>query len=118
MFAVMAEGQGWPPADMWIPLKGTGMEDQLLVPVPADAFARSLPDGARGGFPMMIIEAFWITAPVFHLLRVDGFTMDSGDADGVDERTILSHERISLEQVLNYTYDLGPETLTWDDVRA
>ncbi|SNR95464.1 hypothetical protein [Blastococcus mobilis] len=99
----------WPPADRWIPMKGTGMGEMLLVPVPEDAFSRVLPDAARGGFPAMIVEAFWITEPVFHLLRVDGFTLDDAATDGVDERSVLGHERISLEQVLRYKYDLGGE---------
>jgi hypothetical protein len=69
---------------------------------------RVLPDESRGGFPAMIVEVFWITDPVFHLLRVDGFTLDT-TADGSDERSIVSHRRISLEQVADYKFDLVGE---------
>lgn len=81
-------------------------ERQLMVmPVPEDAWSRALPDLPRGGFPAMIIEAFWISGPVVHLLRVDGFSLGPG---GHGERSVVGHDRISLEQFAGYSYDLGP----------
>jgi hypothetical protein len=99
--------QDYPPN--WIPLRDfPDIRAMLLLPVPEDAWGRVLPDESRGGFPAFIQEAFWITAPVMHLLRVDGFTFDQREqVHATDERRILSHERISLEQIEDWTFDLN-----------
>ena len=85
------------------------VREMMLIPVPLEAWGRMVPDEARGGFPFVVHEVFWITEPVFHLLRVDGFTLAQGEADGVDDRTLLSHERITFEQIERMHYSLTDE---------
>ena len=67
--------------------------------VPDDAWIRALPDDSRGGLPAFVHEVAWVTPGVVHLASVDGFTLDDGAADGVDERSVLQHERIELSDV-------------------
>jgi hypothetical protein len=96
-----------PPApDVWLSVELVD-PGWFLMHVPDDAFFRVLPDESRGGWPASLADVFWITPPVFHILRVDGFTLEG--ADGTDERSVLSHDRISLEVVDGYEVKLEGE---------
>ena len=53
------------------------------------------------------MEAFWITDPVMHLARCTGWIADNDLADGVDERALVSHERISMETIETYNYNFS-----------
>ncbi|HEV7186571.1 MAG TPA: hypothetical protein VGN28_01620 [Blastococcus sp.] len=87
----------------------------LQVRVPEDAWGRIVADEERGGWPAVVQEVFWMTPPVFHVMRVGGFTW--ADDAPAPEPVVLSHERIGFEQVEEFDYETdgtagGSVTLT------
>ena len=105
----MADWEPVPPT--WVPL-GTFPEvrEAMAGKVPADAWGRVLPDEDRGGFPAFVAEAFWITAPVFHVLRVAGFTLDVGGPGDTGTSTVTGHERFRFDTVSGYDHEAGTMT--------
>ena len=107
----MANWEPVPPT--WVPLTTfPEIRDAMAGKVPSDAWGRVVPDEARGGFPAFVAEAFWITPPVFHVLRVDGFTLDVGGPDDVGTPAVTGHEKIRFDTVAGYDRDAGTVTLT------
>jgi hypothetical protein len=45
-----------------------------------------------------------------HLARCEGWIAPGEVADGVDERKLLSHERINTETIERYNYKLGDDS--------
>ncbi|MGZ4508224.1 MAG: hypothetical protein ACXVX8_01730 [Blastococcus sp.] len=103
-------------AARWMPLREfDDVRGALQVRVPADAWGRIVPDDERGGWPAVVQEVFWVTPPVFHVVRVGGFTW--ADDAPVPEPVVLSNERIGFEQIENFEYETdgtagGSVTLT------
>jgi len=103
-------------AARWMPLREfDDVRGALPVRVPEDAWGRIVPDEERGGWPAVVQEVFWVTPPVFHLVRVGGFTW--ADDAPVPEPTVLSNDRIAFEQVETFDYETdgtagGSVTLT------
>lgn len=111
----MANWEPVPPT--WVPLTSfPEIRDAMAGKVPADAWGRVVPDEARGGFPAFVAEAFWITPPVCHVLRVDGFTLDVGSADDVRTPAVTGHEKIRFDTVTGY--DRAAGTLTVGEGRV
>ncbi len=107
----------------WIPQQAlSGERASLPIPVPEDSWLRLIEDPARG-LPYLCMEAFWITDPVMHVARCAGWTADD-HADGVDERALVSHERISMETIESYNYqftqtdDSGEIVFTGGEIRT
>jgi hypothetical protein len=104
--AAVANWEPVPPT--WVPLNSfPEIRDAMKGKVPGDAWGRVLPDEARGGFPAFVSEAFWITNPVFHVLRVDGFTLDVGGPDDTATPAVVGHEKIRFDTVTGYDREAG-----------
>ena len=103
-------------AARWMPLREfDDVRGALPVRVPEDAWGRIVPHDERGGWPAVVQEVFWVTPPVFHLVRVGGFTW--ADDAPAPEPVVLSNERIDLGQVESFDYETdgtaeGSVTLT------
>jgi hypothetical protein len=106
----------WEPVPpTWVPLNSfPEIRDAMRNKVPADAWGRIVPDEARGGFPAFVAEAFWITTPVLHVLRVDGFTLDVGGPEDTGTPTVVGHEKVRFDDVTGYDRDAGTLQLTGD----
>ena len=108
--AAVANWEPVPPT--WVPLDSfPEIRDAMKGKVPGDAWGRVLPDEARGGFPAFVSEAFWITVPVFHVLRVAGFTLDVGGPDDTGTPTVVGHEKLRFDAVTGYDREAGTMTL-------
>ena len=109
--AAVANWEPVPPT--WVPLDSfPEIREAMKGKAPGDAWGRVLPDEERGGFPAFVSEAFWITTPVFHVLRVGGFTLDVGGPGDTATPTVTGHERIRFDAVTGYDREAGVLTLT------
>lgn len=101
----------WLPVNEWVP------RTDLPIEVSTDAWARVLAHDTRG-FPLITFEVFWITPGIAHVARVEGWSAadDLGEDEGVDERKVLTNERLSLEAIEEFHVSLG-DTMADDYVR-
>ncbi len=97
-----------------------GFRNVLEVPIHVDAVARVVADETRGGYPYLVIEIFWISGSVAHVLRVDEIIVPVTGSDYVPDGTgpnIREHERISLEKVEETSLQLNPTSESPDRIK-
>ncbi|MBC3760616.1 hypothetical protein ACUN7V_15500 [Quadrisphaera oryzae] len=92
----------------WIPMAFLqGADLGLPLRVPEDAWIRLIHHDERGA-PYLMYVLFWITPGLLHLARCEGWVEDDSDLiDDVDDRRVLTHERISFERIEEYNLDLA-----------
>src|SRR6185503_7623239 len=84
-----------------------GVRKDLPLTVPEDSWIRVIHDPIRGE-PALHFCVAWVAKPVLHLAVMAGFTTASAEeCDGIDEREIVSHRRISLETISNVQVDFA-----------
>lgn len=98
----------------WLPYKHHlwKLGTDFPIPISVDAWVRGVPHDTLGP-PELIVEAFWITPPVFHRYRFEGWTEGGHQTSGID-RSVVGRERVSLETVVGT--HLGPtDAESWVD---